>query len=174
MKTEPALTVSTSVESRAWGSPLAICGGRSAGTNREAQMISGARALTRVRIPIGFVERLARYTVILVWAMCLSHTAWSQDRTASPDTLAARWTGYTLAALQIGGPDLPAELADPGFAGRRLSVGLMDSVTTPSLDFYERQGRMDEYNAIVSQLDTERREFLRSFPGLDESIVNAI
>ena len=39
---------------------------------------------------------------------------------------------------------------------------------------YERQGRMDEYNAIVSQLKTERREFLRSFPGLDESIVNAI
>ena len=39
---------------------------------------------------------------------------------------------------------------------------------------YERQGRMDEYNAIVRQLKTERQEFLRSFPGLDESIVNAI
>ena len=39
---------------------------------------------------------------------------------------------------------------------------------------YERQGRMDEYNAIVSQLKTERREFLASFPGLDESIVNSI
>ena len=39
---------------------------------------------------------------------------------------------------------------------------------------YERQGRMDEYDAIVNQLDIERKEFLRSFPGLDESIVNAI
>lgn len=39
---------------------------------------------------------------------------------------------------------------------------------------YERQGRVDEYDAIVSRLNTERREFLRSFPGLDESIVNAI
>ena len=36
---------------------------------------------------------------------------------------------------------------------------------------YERQGRMDEYNAIVRQLKTERQEFLGSFPGLDESIV---
>jgi hypothetical protein len=33
---------------------------------------------------------------------------------------------------------------------------------------------MDEYNAIVGQLKAERREFLGSFPGLDESIVNAI
>jgi phosphoenolpyruvate carboxykinase (ATP) len=39
---------------------------------------------------------------------------------------------------------------------------------------YERQGRMDEYNGIVEQLKTERREFLRSFPGLDESVVNAV
>jgi len=39
---------------------------------------------------------------------------------------------------------------------------------------YERQGRMDEYDAMVSRLKAERREFLGSFPGLDESIVNAI
>ena len=39
---------------------------------------------------------------------------------------------------------------------------------------YERQGRMDEYNSIVDQLKTERREFLGSFPGLDESIAAAI
>jgi phosphoenolpyruvate carboxykinase (ATP) len=39
---------------------------------------------------------------------------------------------------------------------------------------YERQGRLDEYAAIVAALTEERREYLRSYPGLDESIVNAI
>ena len=39
---------------------------------------------------------------------------------------------------------------------------------------YERQGRMEEYDEIVAQLKTERREFLSSFPGLDESVVTAI
>ena len=61
--------------------------------------------------------------------------------------------GYYIAADLPGFPD--PEILQP----RRL---------------YERQGRMDEYNMIVSQLTAERREFLRSFPGLDESIVNAI
>ena len=61
--------------------------------------------------------------------------------------------GYFVAAELPGFPD--PEILQP----RRL---------------YERQGRVDEYNAIVNQLTTERREFLRSFPGLDESIVNAI
>jgi phosphoenolpyruvate carboxykinase (ATP) len=61
--------------------------------------------------------------------------------------------GYYIAAYLPGFPD--PEILQP----RRL---------------YERQGRLDEYGAIVAQLKTERREFLRSFPGLDESIVNAI
>jgi phosphoenolpyruvate carboxykinase (ATP) len=39
---------------------------------------------------------------------------------------------------------------------------------------YEREGRLDEYNEIVAKLTEDRREYLRSFPGLDESIVNAI
>ena len=39
---------------------------------------------------------------------------------------------------------------------------------------YERQGRMDEYRAIVVTLTDERRDYLRSFPGLDPSIVEAI
>jgi phosphoenolpyruvate carboxykinase (ATP) len=61
--------------------------------------------------------------------------------------------GYYIAADLPGFPD--PEILQP----RRL---------------YERQGRMAEYNTIVSQLTAERREFLRSFPGLDETIVNAI
>ncbi len=39
---------------------------------------------------------------------------------------------------------------------------------------YERQGRLDEYAMIVNKLKDERREYLHSYPGLDESIVNAI
>ncbi|MCP3996678.1 MAG: phosphoenolpyruvate carboxykinase [bacterium] len=39
---------------------------------------------------------------------------------------------------------------------------------------YERQGRLEEYAGIVESLADERREYLRSYPGLDESIVNAI
>ncbi len=39
---------------------------------------------------------------------------------------------------------------------------------------YERQGRLDEYASIVATLSEERRAYLRSYPGLDESIVNAI
>ncbi len=39
---------------------------------------------------------------------------------------------------------------------------------------YERQGRGDEYEAIVAQLKSERREFLRTFPGLDQSVVDAV
>ncbi|MEA2024083.1 MAG: phosphoenolpyruvate carboxykinase (ATP), partial [Actinomycetota bacterium] len=39
---------------------------------------------------------------------------------------------------------------------------------------YERQGRSDEYGAIVAQLQSERREFLRTFPGLDQSVIDAV
>jgi phosphoenolpyruvate carboxykinase (ATP) len=39
---------------------------------------------------------------------------------------------------------------------------------------YERQERTEEYEAIVSQLQSERREFLRTFPGLDQSVVEAV
>ncbi|MEV5747693.1 phosphoenolpyruvate carboxykinase [Actinoallomurus sp. NPDC052308] len=39
---------------------------------------------------------------------------------------------------------------------------------------YERQGRMEEYDAMVERLKTERREYLSSFAGLDEAIVKSI
>jgi phosphoenolpyruvate carboxykinase (ATP) len=39
---------------------------------------------------------------------------------------------------------------------------------------YERQGRLDEYDAAVARLKQERREYLKSFPGLDEAIVKSI
>jgi phosphoenolpyruvate carboxykinase (ATP) len=39
---------------------------------------------------------------------------------------------------------------------------------------YERKTRIEEYDETVRKLIEERREYLRSFPGLDESVVNAI
>ena len=39
---------------------------------------------------------------------------------------------------------------------------------------YERQGRLEEYNAMVARLKSERREYLASFPGLDDSILKTI
>ncbi|GAA0356301.1 phosphoenolpyruvate carboxykinase [Actinoallomurus spadix] len=39
---------------------------------------------------------------------------------------------------------------------------------------YERQGRMEEYDAMVERLKAERREYLSSFTGLDEAIVKSI
>jgi len=39
---------------------------------------------------------------------------------------------------------------------------------------YEREARTREYDRIVDQLTEERREYLRSFPGLDDTVVKAI
>ena len=39
---------------------------------------------------------------------------------------------------------------------------------------YERQGRGADYDAMVSRMKRERREYLASFPGLDEAIVKSI
>jgi phosphoenolpyruvate carboxykinase (ATP) len=39
---------------------------------------------------------------------------------------------------------------------------------------YERQGRMAEYDAMVARLKRERRDYLGSFDGLDESLAKSI
>jgi ATP-dependent phosphoenolpyruvate carboxykinase len=39
---------------------------------------------------------------------------------------------------------------------------------------YARQGRTDEHEAMVARLKRERKEFLGSFPGLDESMVKSL
>jgi phosphoenolpyruvate carboxykinase (ATP) len=39
---------------------------------------------------------------------------------------------------------------------------------------YDRQGRGTEYDALVARMKRERREYLASFPGLDEAIVKSI
>jgi len=39
---------------------------------------------------------------------------------------------------------------------------------------YERQDRIDEYDALVTQLKAERREYLAAFDDLDQSIVTSV
>ena len=61
--------------------------------------------------------------------------------------------------------------------------GYLIATDVPGLDdvellqprlLYERQDRAGEYDTIVDQLTRERRAYLRSFPGLDTSIVEAL
>ena len=61
--------------------------------------------------------------------------------------------GYEVAAAILGVDDV--EILQP----RRL---------------YERQGRTGEHEAMVARLKRERKEFLGSFPGLDESLVKSL
>lgn len=39
---------------------------------------------------------------------------------------------------------------------------------------YEQQGRVDEYNELVAKLKAERAEYITTFPGLDQSIIDAL
>jgi phosphoenolpyruvate carboxykinase (ATP) len=71
---------------------------------------------------------------------------------------AIEWTtdpdfGYEVAAAVPGVDDI--EILQP----RRL---------------YQRQGRTTEYDDMVARLTQERKEFLGSFPGLDESLVKSL
>jgi phosphoenolpyruvate carboxykinase (ATP) len=52
--------------------------------------------------------------------------------------------------------------------------GLDDPEILQPRKLYERQGRMDEYRALVERLKAERREYLATFPGLREEIVKAV
>ena len=66
--------------------------------------------------------------------------------------------------------------ADPDF-GYEIATdvpGVDDIEILQPRRLYERQGRMDEYNAMVDRMKRERREYLASFPGLDEAIIKSI
>ena len=52
--------------------------------------------------------------------------------------------------------------------------GLDDDEYLHPRKLYERQGRLDEYKQLVQKYTTDRREYLRKWPGLDQRIVTAI
>ena len=66
--------------------------------------------------------------------------------------------------------------ADPDF-GYEVATslpGIDDEEILRPRRLYERQGRLDEYAAMVERMKTERRDYLKSFAGLDEAIVKSI
>ncbi|MFA9444279.1 phosphoenolpyruvate carboxykinase [Egicoccus sp. AB-alg6-2] len=64
---------------------------------------------------------------------------------------------------------------DPDFGYLVASTlpGIDDEELLQPRKLYERQGRMDEYRALVDKLETERAEYLAKFATLDQSIVKA-
>jgi phosphoenolpyruvate carboxykinase (ATP) len=65
---------------------------------------------------------------------------------------------------------------DPDFGYEVASSlpGIDDPEILQPRKLYERQGRMDEYRALVEQLKNERRAYLATFPGLNQEIIDAV
>jgi phosphoenolpyruvate carboxykinase (ATP) len=65
---------------------------------------------------------------------------------------------------------------DPDFGYEVASAvpGVDDEEILQPRRLYARQGRTDEYDAMAARLKEERKEFLNSFPGLDESLVKSL
>jgi phosphoenolpyruvate carboxykinase (ATP) len=67
-----------------------------------------------------------------------------------------------------------AEDPDFGYEVAAAVPGVDDIEILQPRRLYERQGRADEHEAMVARLKGERKEFLGSFPGLDESLVKSL
>jgi len=83
---------------------------------------------------------------------------------------------HSSAFVQAIAEDTISWTADPDF-GYEVATqvpGIDDDELLQPRKLYERQGRLDEYNAKVAQIKNERRQYLLGFPGLDESIVKSI
>ena len=63
---------------------------------------------------------------------------------------------------------------DFGYEVATIVPGLEDEEILQPRKLYERQGRVDEYNAQVKRIRAEREEFLANFPSLNRAIVEAI
>jgi phosphoenolpyruvate carboxykinase (ATP) len=67
-----------------------------------------------------------------------------------------------------------AEDPDFGYEVATAVPGVDDiEILQPRL-LYERQGRAEEHAAMVARLKQERKKFLGSFPGLDDSLVKSL
>ncbi len=83
---------------------------------------------------------------------------------------------YSSATVQAIVQDTIEWVTDPDF-GYQVAAslpGVDDIEILQPRRLYERQGRLAEYDAMVARLKRERKEFLGSFPGLDEEIVKSI
>jgi phosphoenolpyruvate carboxykinase (ATP) len=83
---------------------------------------------------------------------------------------------YSSAIVQAIVEDTVSWTTDPDFGYEiAQSVPGVDDVEIlqPRL-LYQRQGRTDEYEAMVARMKRERREYLASFASLDEAIIKSI
>jgi phosphoenolpyruvate carboxykinase (ATP) len=83
---------------------------------------------------------------------------------------------YSSAIVQAIVEDSIHWVTDPDFGYEVASFlpGIDDIEILQPRRLYDRQSRTDEYNAMVRRIKKERREYLLSFPGLDEAIVKSI
>jgi phosphoenolpyruvate carboxykinase (ATP) len=83
---------------------------------------------------------------------------------------------YSSATVQAIVEDTIEWVTDPDF-GYEVAASLPGvddaEILQPRL-LYARQGRQQEYDALVARIKKERREYLNSFAGLDEAIVKSI
>ncbi len=65
---------------------------------------------------------------------------------------------------------------DPDFGSEVATAipGVDDIEMLQPRRLYARQGRTDEHDAMVARLKRERKDFLNSFPRLDESLVKSL
>ena len=83
---------------------------------------------------------------------------------------------YSSAIVQAIVEDSITWETDPDFGYEVATAlpGVDDTEILQPRQLYARQGREDEYDAMVARLTKERREYLLSFPGLDDAIVKSI
>ena len=67
-------------------------------------------------------------------------------------------------------------IQDPDFGYEVAAAipGVADIEILQPRRLYARQGRTDEHDAMVARLKRERKEFLNSFPALDESLAKSL
>jgi phosphoenolpyruvate carboxykinase (ATP) len=83
---------------------------------------------------------------------------------------------YSSAIVQAIVEDTIDWVTDPDF-GYEVAAslpGIDDAEILQPRLLYERQGRTADYDAMVARMKKERRDYLASFPGLDEAIVKSI
>jgi phosphoenolpyruvate carboxykinase (ATP) len=83
---------------------------------------------------------------------------------------------YSSAIVQAIVEDTITWTPDPDFGYEIAEAvpGVDDIEILQPRRLYDGQGRRADYDAMVSRMKRERREYLASFPGLDEAIVKAI
>src|SRR5437764_231782 len=82
---------------------------------------------------------------------------------------------YSSAIVQAIVEDTISWTEDPdfGYEVAESVPGVDDAEILQPRRLYERQDRVDEYKAMVARLKRERREYLSSFGGLDDAIVQS-